>query len=282
MNALILSKKNNLFLLLFLLIALSLNAQSKRFYYIVDFKLDSAGTLQQKDVVVLEINQKSNVFLSNEYIVTDSLNNIHRDNQSFAYPKFRQIVEYQKSDERFDFIERLSMNYYQFSAEIKIDWKILNEKKKIGDFEVVKAVGDYGGRHWIAWYCSDIPFPFGPYVFYGLPGLILEVYDDLENYHFSFVKNKNYDMYLNSDKIIKKLYEGSKIDIKEMDWKTIQLNYYNNPLAEYKSGEAYMVKDSGEKYTANDYRELEKTIQNQIRKYNNPIELDKAVNYPEK
>jgi GLPGLI family protein len=280
MDALILSKKNKLFLVIFSLFALALNAQSKRFYYLVNFKLDSTGTIERKDIAVLEINKNSNIFLSNDYIVTDSLNNIYKDNQSFSYPKFNQIVEYQKSDERFDFIKNLSANYYQFSTKVKIDWIITNEKKKIGDFDVVKAVGDYGGRHWIAWYCSEIPFPYGPYVFYGLPGLILEVYDDRENYHFAFAKNKNYDTILNSDEIIKKLFDDRKINIKEKDWKTVQLNYYSNPIAEYKSGKSFMVKDSREQFTANDYREMEKLIQNQIKKYNNPIELDKAVVYP--
>jgi GLPGLI family protein len=282
MNALILSKKNKKFLLIFLLFALMFNAQSKRFYYLVNFKLDSAGTQQRKDVVVLEINKDHNIFLSNDYIITDSINNIRKDDQSFAYPKFQQIVKFQKSNESFDFIQNLSPNYYQFSTKNKIDWMIVNEKKKIGKFDVIKAVADYGGRHWTAWFCQDLPFPYGPYVFYGLPGLILEVYDDGENYHFSFTENRNYAVNLNSGKIIEKLFDGRKINIKENDWKTVQLNYYANPIPEYKSGKAYMEKDSGEKYSANDYRELEKTIQQQIKKYNNPIELDKAVKYPEK
>ena len=109
--------------------------------------------------------------------------------------------------------------------------------------------------------------------------MILEIADDNENYHFSFIQNKNYKTELNSQNIIKNLFEDRKINIKEKDWKTIQLNYYQNPIPEYKSGEAYMQKEDGSKYTANDYRDLEKNLQKQIKILNNPIEISEKVDY---
>lgn len=272
-------KKIRIVLIFLLLGLLSINAQSKRFYYNLHFKKNPLDTIYSKDILVLEINKDSNVFLSNDYIVTDSLNNLNKDNQSFAYPKFKNVVEYLQSDSSFNFINNLSMNYYQFNTKREISWKVVNEKKKIGNFDVSKAITKYGGRNWTAWYCTDIPLPYGPYVFYGLPGLVLEIYDDEENFHFSFIQNKNYSTELHSSDIIKNLFDDRKVDIKEKDWQKIQLNYYNNPIPEYKSGKAFMTKDSGEQYTQNDYRNLEKALQNQIKKYNNPIELDEKVDY---
>lgn len=274
--------KNKIAFIVLLINCLCIYAQSKRFYYEISFKKDSTAQKMAKDIGVLEINKDSNVFLSNEYIVTDSLNSINKDNQLFAYPEFKTVVEYIKSNNSFNIIQNLSMNYYQFNVKNEINWTIQSDKKKIGNFEVTKATAEYGGRKWIAWFSSEIPFPFGPYIFYGLPGLILDIYDDKENFHFSFIQNKNYDFQLSSDEIIKHLFENRKINIKEKEWEKIQLNYFNNPLAEYKSGKAVMVKDSGEQYNSNDYRNLEKKIQDQIRKFNNPIELDEAVIYPEK
>lgn len=271
--------KTKIIVILTIILGLYSNAQSKRFYYEVNFKLDTSGTTVKKDLVVLEINKDSNIFMSNEYIVTDSLNNTHRTNINFAYPKFKNIVEYQKTDQSFNFIHNLSMHYYQFNTIKKINWTILDEHKKIGTFNVIKASCEYGGRKWTAWYCPDIPLPYGPYIFYGLPGLVLEVFDENENYHFSFIQNKNYNTELNSENIIKKLFGERKINIQEKDWKTIQLNFYNNPISEYKKGEAMIMKDDGSKYTANDYRDLEKSIQKQIKIFNNPIELDQKINY---
>ena len=278
MNVLNLLKKSNLIIVLLLSTFTLFTAQSKRFYYELNFKRDTLGT-NAKEIMVLEINKNTNIFLSNNYIVTDSLNEINKNNVIFAYPKFKQVVEYIKSDGSFNFINNLSMHYYEFNAKKKINWKILNEKKTIGSFNAVKATAEYGGRIWTAWFSPDIQFPYGPYVFYGLPGLILQVFDDANNYNFSFIQNKNYNSELNSENFIKKLFGDRKFNIQEKDWKKIQFNYYNNPIPEYKNGEAIMMEESGENYTSIDYRNLEKKIQNQIKIFNNPIELSEKINY---
>lgn len=56
--------------------------------------------------------------------------------------------------------------------------------KTILGHKVYKASLEYGGRDWVAWYTKDIPIPYGPYVFGDLSGLILEIYDTEDNFHF--------------------------------------------------------------------------------------------------
>ncbi len=60
---------------------------------------------------------------------------------------------------------------------IKIQWEIRDDKRKIGNFICKKAIGDFRGRRYIAWYTEEIPLPYGPFKLYGLPGLILEAED---------------------------------------------------------------------------------------------------------
>lgn len=67
------------------------------------------------------------------------------------------------------------------------DWKISTEKKMIGDFTCYKATGNReisfrkDGKQQIrttpviAWFCPDIPVPFGPLFSRDLPGLIFEL-----------------------------------------------------------------------------------------------------------
>ncbi|MBF4464549.1 GLPGLI family protein [Flavobacterium sp. LC2016-12] len=68
----------------------------------------------------------------------------------------------------------------------KINWKLINETKKIGNFTCKKASTFFRGRNYTAWYNPEIAVPFGPWKFQGLPGLILEVSDDKKMYKWYF------------------------------------------------------------------------------------------------
>ena len=67
-----------------------------------------------------------------------------------------------------------------------IDWSVSNEKKSIGKFVCFKAEADIYGRHWIAWFSTEIPVSIGPWKLGGLPGAILEAYDSTNYYQFLF------------------------------------------------------------------------------------------------
>lgn len=84
---------------------------------------------------------------------------------------------------------------FRYEETNNMSWKLVNEFKTIGKYRCQKAVTTKYGRNWIAYFTKDIPFPYGPYKFNKLPGLILEVYDDKKDYVFtmySFRKRKYY------------------------------------------------------------------------------------------
>lgn len=49
------------------------------------------------------------------------------------------------------------------------------------------AINKYG-RRWIAYFSKEYPQSLGPYKFSGLPGLIFELYDTRDDYHFTLTK----------------------------------------------------------------------------------------------
>lgn len=67
--------------------------------------------------------------------------------------------------------------------EDQLKWKITSERKKISGYSCYKAITIQEVKNndknvkveIIAWFSTDIPVPFGPLQFVGLPGLILEL-----------------------------------------------------------------------------------------------------------
>lgn len=55
-----------------------------------------------------------------------------------------------------------------------IDWKISNDVETILNHKCVKAVGEFRGRLYEAWFTEDIPVSAGPWKLRGLPGVILK------------------------------------------------------------------------------------------------------------
>lgn len=75
-------------------------------------------------------------------------------------------------------------------------WQITDKEKEIAGYKVRKATADsYGDKGFefykgkvIAWFTTDIPIPTGPERYYGLPGLIVELYYERTREGYSLKK----------------------------------------------------------------------------------------------
>lgn len=84
----------------------------------------------------------------------------------------------------------LTKDYYN------LNWRFLNEKKKILGYNCSLAETEFRGRKYYAYFTTEIPFPIGPWKFNNLPGIILEVYDKDKVYVY-----KATEISLNNNKI---------------------------------------------------------------------------------
>ena len=65
------------------------------------------------------------------------------------------------------------------------NWNIQANYDTINNLRCQQATVTYGGRDYTAWFASEIPIPDGPYVFAGLPGLIVKISDQRGWYTFT-------------------------------------------------------------------------------------------------
>lgn len=127
--------------------------------------------------------------------------------------------------------KRIRANYEFEESQPILNWDLKNDSKKVLGYNCKKALVSYRGRNFIAWYTSEIPINDGPYIFGGLPGLILEIEDSEKKYKFIAVgiDKKTMDIYLRNDKSILKVTREK--------FREVQKNYHDNPGAFH--GKAY-------------------------------------------
>ncbi|MDE5878330.1 MAG: GLPGLI family protein [Muribaculaceae bacterium] len=92
-------------------------------------------------------------------------------------------------------------------------------------YECQLAHTDFAGRHYSAWFTTEIPLPFGPYKFGGLPGLILQLQDDEQQFVWEAI-----DFELSTDLICIYDYENEKNCSTEEAAKTIARSF-KSPIA---------------------------------------------------
>ncbi|TKC10564.1 GLPGLI family protein [Pedobacter polaris] len=87
--------------------------------------------------------------------------------------------------------ERVFNNYIVEEPTSKINWKITKDTISFSGIHCQKATTYFKGRNWIAWYATELPFQSGPWKLNGLPGLIIEAYDDTKTVSFQFAGMEN-------------------------------------------------------------------------------------------
>jgi len=102
--------------------------------------------------------------------------------------------------------------FYKDSLQ-KMKWKISKEKKLIDSIQCVKAIASFGGRSYTAWFAPSIPIANGPWKMGGLPGLIVELYDEKK------------DIYFILKEVLKVDYTGGKEKVPTINSKLLYSDY---------------------------------------------------------
>ncbi|WP_226063226.1 GLPGLI family protein [Kaistella polysaccharea] len=274
--------------LIFLLFPFLLSAQTHRFIYEVNYKRDSTENTITKDYYHLDIAEGKSSFYHRDYFILDSLL-ASGGEISFAtfggQPKMSNVVKHDLKTNQFRELELMEYEVFDISSEAQQKWNLKNETKIFQKMTLQKAETNWGGRKWTAWFAKLIPFNSGPYKFYGLPGLIVELKDDRNNFQYQLIKSENYP----ETKKIQTLDDFPQVvAVNYSQYKKKMLSLYEDPLGfinttnvNFENSEGIFLKDNT-LVKADNVREVRKAQQIKMRRFNNPVELDKIIDYPVK
>lgn len=250
------------------------NLQAQKSYtykatYRLEYQEDSTDTNSIKsETGVLYLGKGHSRYSSLGKAVKDSLENMtnpvmmrmdeYNQMTSFKYTIFK---DYQENE--LILAEKVFQYELKYIQDLKtIDWKIQPENKEILGFNVQKGLGSFAGRNYVAWFAPELPFLDGPYKFSGLPGLIVEISDLKNQYHFSLTG-----------------FQELKTPIKKLlnldNYKTVSQEELDQVRDDYNRDPIGTMQKAGVKFgwSEEDEAKQKKELTKKYKERNNPIEL---------
>ncbi|MCQ9637483.1 GLPGLI family protein [Chryseobacterium sp. WG23] len=261
-----------------------LHAQNDRFIYAVDYKKDSTSQDMTRENYILDITKEDLTYYNRIDYINDS---VFASTGKDGFKGFKLTSFFTKKlnnplYENYEYIG--DVNFYKIEEAVTLDWKITDHTKRINELKVQQAETNFGGRKWIAWFTPEIPLSYGPYKFNGLPGLIIEIYDTRKNYFFQLIKSEKIADNYQSHTLKTRKTNAIKTNYKKLDH--LKLELYKDPFKYVFNGKLSipegkkLLLDDGTILSKEELKPAEKREREKIRSFNNPIELDKAVKYP--
>ena len=193
-------------MLLFGLIAYCARAQmvdyKMQVLYEMTYQKDSLDSTDKKAMIMeLLLSDSSSLFQTYKDRQRDSVLLFHdKSNENVDFKTGRLIIRpvhkfsYRivKENQKIYFYDSLyglglegkNVTYAYEEDSADLDWQLTTDTATVHGFLCQKATIEYGGRIWTAWFTPEIPISDGPYKFSGLPGLIIKVHDQKNQWMF--------------------------------------------------------------------------------------------------
>ncbi|MDR6488528.1 GLPGLI family protein [Chryseobacterium vietnamense] len=257
-------------------------AQNNRFIYEVKYKKDSTSKDITRENYYLDITKDDIAYYNRLNYINDSIftatgqyipgrltSFLIKKNNSNTYQNYEYIGD---------------VNFYKMSEEPRQQWTITDSIKISDHLSLQKATTKFGGRSWIAWFSKDIPIPYGPYKFNGLPGFIMELYDTKKDYYFKVIKSEKIPEGYKKTSLENSISRAIPVDYAKLN--KLRLELYDNPFKYIMNGRLTLPEgkklllDDGTVLSKEQLKPAEANERKKLKAFNNPIELDKAVKYP--
>ena len=248
-------------------------SQQQRFYYEHTYFGDSLQLENmQREVLFLDASDQGSFFYSSEIFKTDSLRSITVKGVKFPYPKadFKNIIKY--------YTAKGQLINYQYPYAVVMDtssiWKIESETKTILNYVVQKATKKIKGRIWTAWFTTEIPLSYGPYLLQGLPGLIVEAEDEKQTHRFILSGIKKIENF-NLDKIPSIPNPGRLKVVTSEEFRQIYKNQLEDPRSQSAGEPGKFFDINGKEISETEfYRNMVLNMAAALKKNNNRLVYD--------
>ena len=175
----------------------------------------------RQDDMLLFLGKNISLFLSyNAYVFEKDMRKIFSQVQLQEYLNKRPPMAHIKYRLYKNFPERkltctdwVSPNRIKYEENLDLfNWQLSGDTATISGYKAQKATCDFGGRSWVAWFSTEIPYSNGPYKFNGLPGLILNVHDTRNHYVFELLSIEKPKDELMIEYLEEEFVETTKLD----------------------------------------------------------------------
>lgn len=246
----------------------NLNAIYKTYCtYELSYQPDSTDVNSRKnEIMVLLIGDNYSLFKSQNKLLQDSARTFDELNNSIGSMSFAVNTRtnfnysiFKNSSDNISTLDFIRNDVFEYKEKkSQLNWQIKEETTIIGKLSCIKAVTNFSGRKWTAWFSPEIPIPDGPYKFNGLPGLIVDIADETGSYRFSLLQLEN--------KTTKAYFP------KSLNFISISKTKYFEQLKYYNEHKFEMDQLQGVTFTSGQ-EQFKKRFEELAKKNNNPLEL---------
>lgn len=248
-------------------------AQNYQITYLVKFKPVKEADSFKTEFMMLDIVKDQSIFYNLDKEKIDSLvsKNKIKDALSLQSPLLRLRVS-KKLSKNYCAVG-IAFNQFDYWYEEKApQYQNLKKSGNYKAYAVNEAYTVFGKRKWLILYTNDIPINDGPYVFYGLPGLVLKAESLDGDYTFEVTEVKkinNLSLPVQQKANIKKEKFSKNITDFIKDPASRRINFRND-LGDRFTYDFNGIKDIN-------YKETNEQIKTIIQKFNNYSDKDIPV-----
>ena len=235
--------------------------------YKLDFKLDSTSAEKISEYMILYLGDKVSQFSSRAYVLANPIvtrGDGGNTSRAAVTKFFTKTIKDRGASKMYNSVFVPMTDFFYVQELGLFDWEIHRETRMIKDYKAQKATTSFAGRDYIAWSTTDVPVSDGPYKFNGLPGLILEIADNGNDYVFSFIGLEKLAPALTYKINFKQYIESNQEDIAER-----LHEYRRDPMMHMQA----LRGNTNDKLNPEYHKKMVASFTKMLEKENNPIEL---------